>query len=108
LQDISAAIAMIDDRFSAAAVECQPARGAGAATLLGAFGEFFRRMELGREYGSGCNLSTVPVISVEQCVGGCGGNDRASPKLEQARTNTSSNKTTWQWPVCAAFLLHAY
>ena len=37
-------------------MECLPARGACAATLLGPFGEFFRSMELGRtaeEAGAG-------------------------------------------------------
>jgi hypothetical protein len=82
LQDISAAISVIDERFSSAAVECQPARGAGAATLLGSFGEFFRRMEFGRESGSGCKLSSVPETLVTP--GGIGDHDRASPKLKQA------------------------
>ena len=48
-QDMNEAISIIDRKFSTTAVECQPAKGMGAATLLGSFGEFFREMEFGRE-----------------------------------------------------------
>jgi hypothetical protein len=74
-QDMTAAISIIDERFATAAVECLPARGSMAATLLGPFGEFFRGMELGEttvEEGAGVsaasqNLEKVSGVTVLQC-----------------------------------------